>query len=547
MTTSTHHDFGGGPSNASVQPLSSFGTADKLITKDGITVDQDAWRIEAEGNRIVQLFEIPALSMDDCQVIFRAKLKTENLQGRAYLELWRRMPNGGEYSSKGLESAVTGTTDWSACESHFFVKKGERPDLIKVNLIIEGRGTIWMKDTNLGKVSRTPGTMIEPPALGPRSAETDSHPRPMSPALGTANVASGHSAQTISTSGTIEAEEVVGVGTEAEGMIVSFGADPRGDSDPSYKDKTIDDGSPVEKGTILARIDDALYKARLDQQKAGCARVDAELTVVRAKAKGQTPEVAKAAVAAAEAASVQAKAALKEAEIHLDRTIIRSPVKGWVIARRISVGQTAATGSSLFLIAKDTGKVQVRASVGQMDSGRIRKGMEATFTVQGLPSNVFKGTVTGIRLNGVARYTVIVEAENPNRKLMPSQTANVQFKIAAKTGADQTSSRPRQISAAQADPLQSPSAAEMRAIVLAGLEYATEHSQWPKTLDELKPKYLDAGKIDLGQFVYHPLSAESVEENPLEVVVLSEKEPAFAGGQLVGFADGYVEFIPSQR
>ena len=38
------------------------------------------------------------------------------------------------------------------------------------------------------------------------------------------------------------------------------------------------------------------------------------------------------------------------------------------------------------------------------------------------------------------------------------------------------------------------------------LEYATEHSEWPKTLDELKPKYVDAGKIDLGQFVYHPLS-----------------------------------------
>ena len=65
----------------------------------------------------------------------------------------------------------------------------------------------------------------------------------------------------------------------------------------------------------------------------------------------------------------------------------------------------------------------------------------------------------------------------------------------------------------------------------------------PKTIDELKPNRRDAGKIDLGQFVYHPVSEESLERNPQEVVVLTEKEPAFPGGQLVGFADGYVEFI----
>jgi hypothetical protein len=98
-----------------------------------------------------------------------------------------------------------------------------------------------------------------------------------------------------------------------------------------------------------------------------------------------------------------------------------------------------------------------------------------------------------------------------------------------------------------AGPLQSSRAAEMRAILLAALEYATEHSDWPKTLDELKPKYLDAAKIDLGRFVYHPLSPESLEKNPQEVAVLTEKGPASAGGQLIGFADGYVEFIPTQK
>ncbi len=108
-------------------------------------------------------------------------------------------------------------------------------------------------------------------------------------------------------------------------------------------------------------------------------------------------------------------------------------------------------------------------------------------------------------------------------------------------GAD--AAKPKLIPAAPANLLQSPRAAAMRTIVLAGLEYATEHPQWPTTLDELKPGYLDAGKIDFGPFVYHPPGPESREKNPQEVAVLSEKAPAFAGGQLVGFADGYVEFV----
>jgi hypothetical protein len=98
--------------------------------------------------------------------------------------------------------------------------------------------------------------------------------------------------------------------------------------------------------------------------------------------------------------------------------------------------------------------------------------------------------------------------------------------------------------AAHTDPLTSARAADqMRTIVLAGVEFAMDHPEWPEKLDELKPRYLDADKTDLGRFVYHPPGRQSPEKNPQEVAVLSEKEPAFAGGQLVGFADGYVAFI----
>jgi len=63
--------------------------------------------------------------------------------------MWCRMPGGGEYFSKGLANPVKGTTDWASYETPFFLKKGERPDLIKLNVVIEGKGTLWVKDVEL--------------------------------------------------------------------------------------------------------------------------------------------------------------------------------------------------------------------------------------------------------------------------------------------------------------------------------------------------------------------------------------------------------------
>jgi hypothetical protein len=46
---------------------------------------------------------------------------------------------------------VSGTTDWASYEVPFFLKKSERPDLIKLNVVIEGSGTVWIKDITLRK------------------------------------------------------------------------------------------------------------------------------------------------------------------------------------------------------------------------------------------------------------------------------------------------------------------------------------------------------------------------------------------------------------
>jgi hypothetical protein len=95
------------------------------------------------------LFEFTSLELEQCILTYRAKLKAEGLSGRAYLEMWCRVPGRGEFFSKGFRQAITGTIDWASYDIPFFLKKGQRADLVKLNLVIEGKGKVWIKDIEL--------------------------------------------------------------------------------------------------------------------------------------------------------------------------------------------------------------------------------------------------------------------------------------------------------------------------------------------------------------------------------------------------------------
>jgi serine/threonine protein kinase len=142
------------PSSLQPQPttvLKKFTTTDKMQTQDGVEKHKDHWTITAKEPRTVNLFEVAAPDVEKCVVFYQAKLKTENIQGKAYLQMWFRFPGKGEFFSKGLQSPVSGTTDWTSAQIPFFLKEGERPDLIKLELVIEGTGTVSIKDIQLSK------------------------------------------------------------------------------------------------------------------------------------------------------------------------------------------------------------------------------------------------------------------------------------------------------------------------------------------------------------------------------------------------------------
>ena len=135
------------------QSLRKFSPRDRTITQDGVRLDGDAWRIDVTGERSVQLFEIADPGAEQCVLAYRAELRTQGLKGKAHLEMWCRLPGRGEFFSKDLPHAVSGTTDWSRCEAPFFLKKGQCPDLLKLNVWVKGTGTVWVRNV---EVTRTP-------------------------------------------------------------------------------------------------------------------------------------------------------------------------------------------------------------------------------------------------------------------------------------------------------------------------------------------------------------------------------------------------------
>jgi HlyD family secretion protein len=294
------------------------------------------------------------------------------------------------------------------------------------------------------------------------------------PVFHTVPVKRGNLVATISAAGTVEPEAAVDIGAQVVGVISAFGKDKQG--------KPIVWGSVVEEGTVLAKIDDSLYVATLETAKAqleqaNAHKISSEANVLQMKASlaqaqadwmraqklgpsdalAQSAydqyqanyEVAKANLAAAQAAVdqaiaavAQAKAGVDTARINVDYCTIKSPVKGVIIDRQVNVGQTVVSSlsaPSLFIIASDLNHIQVWVSVNEADIGSISKDEPVTFTVDAYPDRVFHGRVGQVRLNAtmiqnVVTYTVEVETDNSDGKLLPYLTANAQFQVGRRKG-----------------------------------------------------------------------------------------------------------------
>jgi hypothetical protein len=97
----------------------------------------------------VCLGEVAGLDIENAKLVYKAKVKSD-LDGTAFLEMWAHV-GGGQYFSKGMNDVVTQKTDWKTIQTPFLFQKGQRPDKVTLNLVINGRGTVWIDDIVLSK------------------------------------------------------------------------------------------------------------------------------------------------------------------------------------------------------------------------------------------------------------------------------------------------------------------------------------------------------------------------------------------------------------
>ncbi|MQY60634.1 efflux RND transporter periplasmic adaptor subunit [bacterium] len=244
------------------------------------------------------------------------------------------------------------------------------------------------------------------------------------------------------TTGSLNPVNTVDVGSQVSGKI-----------DELY----VDFNSRVKEGQVIAELDQSQFLTRVKQNEANYQSAEASLKKTKVTLDNTKKKYdramnlfkkdlisfeekeaietqyysAMADIQSSEARLEQAESQLDSSKVDLTYTIIKSPIDGVVINRRVNIGQTVAASFQapvLFQIANDLSKMQVECSVDEADIGKVKEGQKVRFTVDAFPDENFTGKVSQVRyapeiVQNVVTYTTIVEVDNPEMKLRPGMTA----------------------------------------------------------------------------------------------------------------------------
>lgn len=153
-------DVAGKTETATVEILKSYPITgmDGVLTQTGVSFDSTtssdgngSLKIIADAPVSVRLFETGDMDVENARIIYRARLRTEGVEGNVYLEMWCSFPGIGEAFSRALQAPLSGTVEWTSQETPFFLKAGENPDNVRLNLMIDGKGTAWIDDIEIIK------------------------------------------------------------------------------------------------------------------------------------------------------------------------------------------------------------------------------------------------------------------------------------------------------------------------------------------------------------------------------------------------------------
>ena len=246
----------------------------------------------------------------------------------------------------------------------------------------------------------------------------------------TVDIKRGDLEQVVSATGEISPLNTVSVGSQVSGTIQEIYADFN---------------TQVKQGDILLEIEPSVLEASVAEAKASLDAAVSQRNYAKNEYERNKSLYADGFIARAEmeqsqtqyeqaeSSVIRAKSQYDKAVTNLGYATITSPVDGTVISRKVDKGQTVAASfqtPDLFEIAEDLTKMQIETAVSEADIGMIQQGQAVTFTVDAYSGDTFNGVVRQIRLSptttsNVVVYTVVIDVDNADLRLMPGMTAFV--------------------------------------------------------------------------------------------------------------------------
>jgi len=241
----------------------------------------------------------------------------------------------------------------------------------------------------------------------------------------------------VTATGTVNAVQSVEVGTQVSGVISKI---------------WVDFNDIVKKNQPIAQLDMANLLSTLNEANANLVKAQAIYSQMKAEydrnvflfGKKVIPkadyDVALSNYQSSKTSVTASSAQVQRAQTNLQYATIRAPINGVIVSRDVDVGQTVAASFStpkLFVIANDLKKMQLQANVDEADIGQVKTGQPVLFKVDAYPDDTFHGIVKQIRLQpnvvqNVVNYSVIIDAPNPDLKLLPGMNADISIIVAEK-------------------------------------------------------------------------------------------------------------------
>ncbi|MEM7356850.1 MAG: efflux RND transporter periplasmic adaptor subunit [Acidobacteriota bacterium] len=257
---------------------------------------------------------------------------------------------------------------------------------------------------------------------------------------------------TVSATGKLEPTDQVDVGSEISGIVARV---------------LVETNDRVATGQILAVIDTTKLEQQAERHRAALLSAEAALAQSQATqtevetdlarfeevhrlSEGRVPSRseldgaraaklrADAAVEVAAAGVAEAQASLLSSEIDLEKSVIRSPIDGIVLDRRVEPGQTVAASFQapvLFTIGQDLARMDLTVYVSEADVGQVEAGQKAFFTVDAWPESEFYAVVRkvsfgSLTIENVVSYEAELEVANEDLRLRPGMTATAAIRVA---------------------------------------------------------------------------------------------------------------------